>query len=67
VEERKCLLVKNAAHEMKLHRLREARKFAQVDIRHFFKFNQSAVSMAEKLAGMYVSRLPSSIKAMGGE
>jgi hypothetical protein len=59
--------VKNAAHEIKLDRLREARKFAQVDIPQFFKINQSAVAVVKKRTGMYVSRLRSEIKAMGGE
>ena len=67
VEERIRREVKNAAHVMTLHQLREARQLTQVNLAQTLHINQGAVSMMEKRTDMYVSTLRNYIEAMGGE
>lgn len=67
VEERIRREVKEAAHVMTLHQLREARQLTQVNLAQALHINQGAVSMMEKRADMYVSTLRNYIEAMGGE
>ena len=57
----------DAAKELPLHRLREARRFTQKQIAEAMQIDQSRVSKIERRTDVYVSTLRNFVEALGGE
>jgi transcriptional regulator with XRE-family HTH domain len=59
--------VVQAAKEMPLHRLREARRLTQKQMAEAMHIDQSRVSKIERRTDVYVSTLRNFVSALGGE